>query len=177
MQRFAQSKAGRLLALLFVVGISIAIFLIPKDQADQLATYGYLGLFLISLLSYATVFLPAPATLFVFSMGAHFPALGVALAAGSGAAIGELSGYLAGYSGQPVIENLAMYKRMANWMERNGRLTVFALAAIPNPFFDLTGIAAGTLRMPVLKFLLFCWLGQMVKMFLIASLGGNLIVN
>lgn len=174
MQRLAQSKIWRALALLFVVGISVAIFLIPKEQANQLAAYGYPGLFLISLLSYATVFLPAPAALIVFSMGAHFPAWGVALAAGSGAALGELSGYLAGYGGQPVIENVGIYKRMVGWMQRNGRLTVFALAAIPNPFFDVTGIAAGALRMPVLKFLLFCWLGQMVKMFLIASLGSSL---
>jgi membrane protein YqaA with SNARE-associated domain len=175
MARLASNKVWRVLALLFVVGISVAIFLIPKEQADQLTAYGYPGLFLISLLSYATVLLPAPAALIVFSMGAHFPAWGVALAAGSGAALGELSGYLAGFGGQPVIQNVGIYKRMVNWMQRNGRLTVFALAAIPNPFFDITGIAAGALRMPVLKFLLFCWLGQMVKMFLIASAGAGLV--
>lgn len=175
MQRLAQSKIGRVLALLFVVGISVAIFLIPKDQTAQLAAYGYPGIFVVTLLSYATVFLPAPAALIVLSIGSQLPALYVAIAAGSGAAIGELSGYLAGYGGQPVIQNVGIYKRMANWMQRNGPLTVFALAAIPNPFFDVTGIAAGALRMPVLKFLLFCWLGQMVKMFLIASVGAGLI--
>jgi hypothetical protein len=29
--------------------------------------------------------------------------------------------------------------------------------------------------MPILKFLLFCWLGQMIKMFLIALAGAGLI--
>ncbi len=175
MARLAHSKVWRVLALLFVVAISVAIFLIPKEQANQLEGYGYPGLFLLSLLSYATVFLPAPAALIVFSMGAHLPALGVAVAAGSGAALGELSGYLAGFGGEPIIKNVGVYKRMVNWMQRNGPLTIFALAAIPNPFFDVTGIAAGALRVPVLRFLFFCWLGQMVKMFLISSAGAGLV--
>jgi membrane protein DedA with SNARE-associated domain len=59
-------------------------------------------------------------------------------------------------------------------MQRNGPLTIFALAAIPNPVVDLSGIAAGALRMPVYKFLLFCWLGQMTKMFVIAAAGAGL---
>ena len=37
-------------------------------------------------------------------MGAIFNPIGVAVAAGLGAAIGELSGYLAGFSGQGVVE-------------------------------------------------------------------------
>ncbi len=175
MARPAQSKIWRVFVLLFVVGLSVAIFLIPADQVERFGAYGYAGLFFLSLISYATVFLPAPAALIVFSMGAHLPALGVALAAGSGAAIGELSGYLAGFGGQPAIENTRIYQRMVAWMGHNGPLTVFVMAAIPSPFFDLAGIAAGALRMPILKFLLFCWLGQMSKMFLIALAGAGLI--
>ena len=175
MQRLAQSKVWRVFALLFVVGISIGIFLIPAEQVARFQGYGYAGLFLVSLIAYATVFIPAPDALIVFSMGAHLPPLGVALAAGSGAAIGELSGYLAGLGGQVVIENSPIYKAMVAWMNRNGPLTVFVAAAIPSPFFDLAGISAGALRMPVLKFLLFCWLGQLIKMFLIALAGSGLI--
>ena len=166
-------KVWRVLALLLVVAISVGIFLIPKERTAQLATYGYPGIFLVALIAYATIFLPAPAALIVLSMGAHLPPLGLALAAGSGAAIGELSGYLAGFGGQAVIENTTVYKRMVGWMQKYGGLAVFGFAAIPNPFFDLTGIAAGALRMPMAKFLLFCWLGQLVKMFIIASIGGG----
>lgn len=176
----AAPRPGRLtlwraLALLAVISLSVGIFLIPQDQAQRLGAFGYPGIFLLSILAYATIFLPAPAALIVFSMGAHFAPLGVALAAGSGAAIGELSGYLAGFGGQAAIENVRIYQRMVTWMRRNGPLTVFALAAIPNPFFDLTGIAAGALRMPVAKFLLFCWMGQLIKMSLFAFAGAGLI--
>jgi uncharacterized membrane protein YdjX (TVP38/TMEM64 family) len=95
------------------------------------------------------------------------------LAAGSGAALGELSGYLAGYSGQSVIRNNKTYLRLAEWIRRNGSLTVFLLAAIPNPVFDLGGIAAGASRMPVLKFLVWCWLGKTLRMYVVALAGAG----
>ncbi|MDA1330337.1 MAG: DedA family protein [Chloroflexi bacterium] len=162
-------------ALFAVVAISIAIVLLPEEQATQLERFGYPGIFLLSILSNATVLLPAPGLLVVFSMGARFAPLGIALAAGSGAAIGELSGYLAGFSGQAVIENVGMYKKMVTWMGRNGPLTVLLLAFLPNPFFDLTGIAAGALKMPIRQFLLWCWLGKIGKMLLVSLAGAGII--
>jgi uncharacterized membrane protein YdjX (TVP38/TMEM64 family) len=98
----------------------------------------------------------------------------VAVAAGSGAALGELSGYLAGFGGQAIIEDTCAYKRMVRWMERNGNLTVLLLAFLPNPLFDLTGIAAGALKMPVRNFLLWCWIGKIFKMLAIAYAGAGL---
>ncbi len=165
----------RFAALLVVIGLSVAIFLLPEAQAQALEGYGYTGLFLLSILSNATVLLPAPGLLIVFSMGARFPPLAIALAAGTGAAIGELSGYLAGFSGQAVIEDSSMYQRMVGWMRRNGSLTVLFLAFLPNPFFDLTGIAAGALKMPLKQFLLWCWLGKIGKMLLVALAGAGLV--
>jgi membrane protein YqaA with SNARE-associated domain len=162
-------------ALLLVVAVSVGILLLPEEQAQALESYGYLGIFFLSILANATVLLPAPGLLVVFSMGARFHPLGIALAAGSGAAIGELSGYLAGFSGQAVIEDTRMYGRMVEWMQRNGPLTVFVLAFLPNPFFDLTGIAAGALKMPLRKFVLWCWLGKIGKMLLVAMAGAGLI--
>lgn len=165
----------RLAALLVVIAISLAIFFLPEDQAKALENYGYSGIFILSLISNATVLLPAPGLLVVFSMGARFPPLAVALAAGTGAAIGELSGYLAGYGGQPVISDSSMYQRMVSWMQRNGSLTVLFLAFLPNPFFDLTGIAAGALKMPVRQFLIWCWFGKLGKMLLVALAGAGLL--
>jgi len=167
--------AYRVVALLVVIGISLAIFFLPEEQAKALENYGYTGIFLLSLISNATVLLPAPGLLVVFSMGARFPPVAVALAAGTGAAIGELSGYLAGYGGQPVISDTSMYQRMVAWMRRNGSLTVLFLAFLPNPFFDLTGIAAGALKMPLRQFLLWCWFGKLGKMLLVAMAGAGLL--
>jgi uncharacterized membrane protein YdjX (TVP38/TMEM64 family) len=154
---------ARWLSLLGVIAISILIFSL-RDRAEQLAIYGYPGIFLLSFLAYATVILPAPGIWIVFAMGAVFHPLGVAVAASSGAALGELSGYLAGFSGQAVVERAELYKRYSVWMQKNGPLTVFVLAALPNPFFDLAGIAAGALKMPIRRFLFWCWIGETVKM-------------
>ncbi|UCD41754.1 MAG: hypothetical protein JSV69_14490, partial [Chloroflexota bacterium] len=130
---------ARILALFVVVALSIFVFSI-RDQAEELAVYGYPGIFVLSFLAYATVLLPAPGVAVVFTMGSVFNPIGVALAAGTGAALGELSGYLAGFSGQAVVERVEIYERLTKWMKRNGSLTVLVLAAIPNPFFDLAGV-------------------------------------
>lgn len=165
---------ARVFALLIVIAISVFIFSI-RDEAEKLAVYGYPGIFLLSFLSYATVLLPAPGVAIVFTMGAVFHPLGVGLAAGVGAALGELSGYLAGFSGQAIVERADLYERMTRWMEKNGSLTVLLLAGIPNPFFDLAGVAAGALKMPVLKFLFWCWVGETIKMSAFAYLGASAI--
>ena len=58
----------------------------------------------LSILANGTVILPAPGVIFVFAMGAIFNPFWVAVAAGAGAALGELTGYLVGFSGQAVVE-------------------------------------------------------------------------
>jgi membrane protein DedA with SNARE-associated domain len=170
MNKETRTTILRVLAVLAVIGISVYIFSI-RDHVDQFAAWGYPGVFLIALLANATVFLPAPGVAVVFAMGSVFHPLGVALAAGVGGALGELTGYLAGFSGGAVVEKTAAYARIQPWVQKWGGWAVLVLAAIPNPFFDLAGIAAGTLKMPVWKFLLCCWVGQMIKMAAFAYAG------
>jgi membrane protein YqaA with SNARE-associated domain len=165
----------RILTFLIVAALSIGIYLL-RDKAQSLASLGYPGIFLLSILSNATVILPAPGLLFVFAMGAVFNPLGVALAAGAGSAIGELSGYLAGFSGQGVVERVELYDKLKDWMEVNKRwrdLAIVVLATIPNPLFDLAGMASGALRIPVTRFLFFCWIGKTIKMLLFAYAGAS----
>jgi uncharacterized membrane protein YdjX (TVP38/TMEM64 family) len=52
-------------------------------------------------------------------------------------------------------------------------LAILALAFIPNPFFDLAGVAAGTLKIPVFTFLLFTFIGKTFKMLLFAYAGAS----
>lgn len=163
-------QAARVLALVFVVGITVLIY-IYRDRAEELGRFGYPGIFVLSILANATIVLPAPGLAIVFSFGGVFSPIGVGLAAGAGATLGELSGYLAGFSGQAVIENRKLYDRLEGWMRRYGPATITVLAFLPLPFFDLAGVAAGALKMPVQNFLLWCLLGKVPKMLLIAYLG------
>lgn len=164
------TNALRVLALLAVIGITIYIFSI-RDRVEEFAKFGYPGIFLISLLANATVLLPAPGVAVIYAMGAIFNPLGVGLAAGTGGAIGELSGYLAGFSGQAVVERMEVYDRIKPWVDKYGGWAVLVLSAIPNPFFDVAGIAAGIAKMPVHTFLFFVWIGQIIKMTLFALAG------
>lgn len=170
-----RQKWLRVLVFCLVIAITIALYLL-RDRALQFAPYGYVGIFVLSILANATVILPAPGILLVFAMGAVFNPLGVALAAGAGAAIGELFGYLIGFSGQGIVENIDLYHRLLTWMETHrllSYLAIFLLAFIPNPLFDLAGVAAGTLKIPILSFLFFTFLGKTLKMLLLAYAGAS----
>jgi uncharacterized membrane protein YdjX (TVP38/TMEM64 family) len=160
----------RVLALLTVIGITVYIYSI-RDHAQDFAILGYPGAFIIALMANATVLLPAPGVAIIYAMGAILNPLGVGLAGGVGGALGELSGYLAGFSGQAVIENAKIYQRIQPWVQKYGGWAILILSAIPNPFFDLAGIAAGAIKMPMWKFLWFCMAGQIVKMTMFAYAG------
>ncbi len=154
---------SRILALSFAILLTV-ILVLNRDQVSKLEVIGYPGIFIASLLANATLIMPIPGVLLTASMGAIFNPFWVAIAAGSGASIGEITGYLAGFSGQAVIERQDIYDKMVRWMKRYGDLTILVLAFIPNPVFDVAGIAAGMLKMPLYRFLIWCWLGKTLKM-------------
>lgn len=164
----------RVLALLFVVGLSVGLYLL-RDQVQELSGFGYAGIFLVSLLSSATIILPVPGVLFASVMGAVFQPFWVAVAAATGATLGELSGYLAGFSGRGVVEKVAIYQKMESWMRRFGSVTVLVLAFVPNPVFDMAGMIAGAMKMKLWKFMWWCWLGKLGKMLLFAYGGYQII--
>lgn len=160
----------RVLALFVVVGITLYIYSI-RDRVEQFAGFGYPGIFLIALLANATILLPAPGVAVIYAMGAIFNPLGVGLAAGFGGTVGELSGYLAGFSGQAVVERMDIYNRIKPWVDKYGGWAILVLSAIPNPFFDVAGIAAGIAKMPLHTFLIFTLIGQLIKMTFFALSG------
>ena len=160
----------RVLTLLGVIVLTVYISSL-RDRVEQFASFGYPGIFLIALLANATILLPAPGVAIIYAMGAIFNPLGVGLAAGTGGAIGELSGYLAGFSGQAVVERTDVYNRFKPWIDKYGGWAILVLSAIPNPFFDIAGIAAGIAKMPVHVFLFFTWIGQLIKMTAFALAG------
>jgi membrane protein YqaA with SNARE-associated domain len=163
----------RLLTLVGVVALIVLLFIF-RDQVKKLQDYGYAGIFLISIAANATIIIPLPGVAFTTAMGAIFNPIGVAIAAGLGAAIGELTGYLAGFSGQAIVEKGDLYERLAKWMKEHQNLAygmVTLLAFIPNPLFDLAGMASGALKLPLWKFLIACAIGKIFKMLMFAYAG------
>lgn len=163
----------RFLTLVGVVALIAALFIF-REQVNKLEDYGYIGIFLISIAANATIIIPLPGVAFTTAMGAIFNPFGVAVAAGLGAALGELTGYMTGFSGQGVAERIALYNRLTTWMIAHQNLTygvILLLAFIPNPLFDLAGMASGALRLPIWKFLIASAIGKILKMLMFAYAG------
>ncbi len=158
-----------LLAVLLVVVITAVLFLY-RDRVAELGHYGYLGAFVVSLVSNATIILPTPSFLILFALGATFNPFLVGLAGATGGAMGEMTGYILGYSGRGVVQNRRLYDRSAQWLKKWGTLTIFIFAATPLPF-DVVGMVAGVLRYPFWKFFLACWFGKVLKYGSIALAG------
>lgn len=171
----AARKPGRLLrilVLLLVIALSAGIALYG-DRLSGLGAYGYPGLFILNALASATLILPAPGLALAFGAGASLEPWLVGLAVGAGSTFGELTGYLAGFSGRGVIEDQALYNRVRKWMDRHGLWVIFLLALVPNPLFDLAGITAGVTKIPVWKFLAAAGVGKVIKATLVAFAGAE----
>ncbi len=167
-----KQKLGPLAGLLVVVGIMAGIsFLYIKNPLifHKLQGYGYLGAFIISLILNATVILPISNMAFIISLGATLPSpYFVGLAGGIGAAIGEMTGYLAGRSGRGLLAKSRMYNRLEAWVKRRGWIAVFILSIFPFAF-DIVGITAGAMRMPAWRFFLATWGGRTISYTFVAK--------
>jgi uncharacterized membrane protein YdjX (TVP38/TMEM64 family) len=164
------STLGRVIGLVFVFCLTVGIAL-NRDRMQDFETLGYIGAFLAMLLSNATLILPAPGLIIVFALGSSLNPILVGLAGAVGATLGEITGYITGLSGVTVMEHTTMADRIRGWMNHNGPLTIFALSVVPNPFFDLAGVMAGAVRMPLFRFLMFAFLGKSIQSVCIALAG------
>lgn len=160
----------QILALILVIAFSFFI-VFNREKIAALQTYSYLGVFLVSLITCSSILVPVPGWVLIAAMGTALnPAL-VGIISGIGGTIGEMTGYLLGYGGRLIMDNFNTYPRMVEWMKKWGGITIFVLALIPNPAFDLAGATAGSLRFPVWKFLLYGALGRIPKHILFAYTG------
>lgn len=169
-----------LLSLFGTIMLTIALVLLPLDVASW-GALGYLGAFMLTLLSSATVLVPSVALGAALKFGAAStlnPIL-VGLVSGIAAGLGESTGYLAGRSGAELahIQDRPTYRRIAAWVERRGTLTVFVLAAIPLPLIDLAGLAAGAMGMSFVRFEIACLAGKITRFVPVALLGHWLRLN
>ncbi|MBI4219769.1 MAG: VTT domain-containing protein [Chloroflexi bacterium] len=176
--RLQQVTAIALLAS-WTIGSVIAGRYLEIDDSIA-ARYGYVALFIVCAAGSLTLFLPVPGLALVFAAGPHLnPAL-AALAASTGMTVGMLPSYVAGTKGivgfrdrlagaSPVIRRALV--RTEKWMGKIGATTSFAVAAIPNPIFDVAGLLAGSLRMPLWRFALGTFGGKAVQAFVVAVAG------
>jgi membrane protein YqaA with SNARE-associated domain len=167
--------------LIFVVVLMTVFafaFFYFQVEVSRLKDYGYVGVFIISFIGAASMILPTPALASVVGGGAilnsylGIPAfVYVGVVAGLAEALGEFTGYAAGYGSRIVIQERPEYKRVQGWMERHGVITMFVMSVIPNPLFDVAGAAAGIVRMPLGRFFLAVLAGKIIKDTYMAAVG------
>lgn len=160
-----------LLTLVIIVGLTVMLHLTygrHPERLIELRNYAYGGAFLISLIGNATILFPGAVLVILSNLGILlYGSIGlsgpiiVGLVGGLGAAIGESTGFIAGYSGRELVTGRKIYGQIEGWVRRWGSLAIFLFSLVPL-VFDLVGIVAGVLRFPFWKFVIFCGLGRTI---------------
>jgi membrane protein YqaA with SNARE-associated domain len=161
-----------------LIGMTVALVVAYTVGGPKLvARFGYIGVFMFAVIGSASMFIPVPGAAAGITLGLllepipHMPlpqpiVVGIVVAAGS--AIGELTGYSTGVGGRAVIGNSRLGKALVGLMRRHGTLTVFCVAAVPNPFIDVGGIAAGVAGMKMQRFIVVMFVGKCVNYITVA---------
>jgi uncharacterized membrane protein YdjX (TVP38/TMEM64 family) len=169
-------KTRTLQIAVLIVTVAISVFIIInqdviREEYQNFQNYGYLGAFIIGLITSASLVLPVPGWFLIAAIGVVLNPYLVGLAAAFGSTIGEMTGYGLGFGGRIAVEKVPKYDTVVGWMRRWGSPTIFILSLIPNPIFDIAGIAAGALKFPLWKFLLWGLLGRIPKCIFYAFTG------
>mgnify|MGYP001594842456 CR=1 FL=1 len=183
-ERWSWWRLALLIALL--VGISVAIvFLLRfvegflKRPLEGFALYAYAIVFGVTLLSSATIILPAPGVVVVIAAASRWNPAWVAVAASLGSTLGEITAYYAGVWGSKAVlrrsRESGYLSKARRWMGRYGLFAVTFVSFVPFMAFDLVGILVGALRIPLWKFLLAVYAGRLPRAFIEAYTGGGLL--
>lgn len=168
-------------AFLPVVAMTVAVIVFRNDfdklrTTEGLEPLGYAGILLANVIGSGSFVLPVPGIATVIIGATIWNPFFVAVVGGTGSTIGEIAAYLAGAGSYGVVRRVAgrnrwyvtWYARIKGWIEARGMITIFLFAATPNPFFDVAGFAAGSMKYPISRFVAACWLGKMVKYAVVA---------
>ncbi len=166
LEGLASTWRGRLAILGVVIVISATAYLL--NDYISWTTFSYPAVAGSVLLASGGLVIPVPALAITCTTSTFLNPAAVAIIAGLAGTLGELTGYFLGYSGSGVLERRRFYHRIEGWMRKRGWLILFLISAVPNPLFDIAGIAAGALRYPLWRYLVFVGLGKLVKFFIIA---------
>lgn len=152
-------------ALVALINVGL-YFLLPPDLLERLGAFGPLSAFLSAALANATVIVPVPYYPLLIRLGQTFNPVEVALFAAAGSVLGELVAYWVGRSGRQAVEQTRFYTWVQGQLQHPWRapLVLFALSAPPNPFFDVAGLLAGALGVPLWIYITATFLGRIIRM-------------
>ncbi len=173
----AERRENRLVAAFqlggaLVISLAVVVLLIRYASfVDRLGDWGYVGVFLLQLINSATVVLfPVPGHAVIFAVSGTLNPLLIGLFGAAGAALGEITAYMAGRGGSSMVDESRWYKRLESMGTRWRGWAIFIFAASPLPF-DIAGVWAGAIRYPLRRFLLIVAAGKLILVTAIAIAG------
>lgn len=173
----AQRRENRLVAALqlggaIVVSLAVIVLLIRYASfVEGFGDWGYAGVFLFQLINSATVVLfPVPGHAVIFAVSGTLNPFLIGVFGAAGAALGEITAYMAGRGGSSLVDESRWYKRLETMGERWRGWAIFVFAATPLPF-DFAGVWAGAIRYPLGRFLLIVVAGKLILVTAIAIAG------
>lgn len=163
---------GLVTALVFgsLVALLLQEQILDLASPRAVAHLGYAAVFLVSVIGSATVVIPLPTGFVTVVGGALLSPWLVGLVAGVGCALGELTGYVLGRSVPPTTHK-RLHRSLQRLMQYHAGVVLLLLAVVPNPLFDIAGMWAGYLRLPLWRFLVIVGLGKTVKSTAFALVG------
>ena len=153
-----------------------------EELMATLINMGPIGFFFASIIANASIILPIPIDLAVFVFAPVYASTGNVLGplilgviVGTGASIGELSGYFLGLVGMKSYEKMKKSEidnihKLKEKISDKGIPIIAFFAFTPLPF-DAVGIAAGLIKYPMKKFFVGCWIGKVPRYIIIAYAG------
>ncbi|MEO6196947.1 MAG: VTT domain-containing protein, partial [Dehalococcoidia bacterium] len=164
---------------LFAGSVATAFILLDLGEDDlRSGTLGYAILWIISLLRASSVLLPIPGSGLTVAAGAIMDPLwgipvpiAVGVTAGTAESIGEFTGYYAGINGGKLMEGRPLYEKVSAWIKKAPFPTMFVMAFMPSPVFDVAGLAAGAARVPIRIFYPAILLGKIGRGIIMAAAG------
>lgn len=182
-RRFGGPERFLVVGLGLIVVLGVVVLLQPElvaalnrrlEGAQSLAVqYGLIGVFLAMLIGNLTIVIVLPATIVPFVVAAAGASIfWVGVASGSGAFLGEFSGYLLGWAGSRLVANRypeahAMLKEIAARRPRAIPVLLFLFSLLPLPD-DVLFIPLGLIRYPWWKLALPAGLGKIIAGWVIA---------
>ena len=153
--------------ILSVIGLAVVLIVMVcafvfKQQIEQYAMTGYIGVLIACFAATATILLPAPGILVVIQYAQFLNPIIVVSLGAIGKSLGEMIGYLLGYSGNQ-IANINTEKKFFIWLNKKPLVAVFLFSLIPLPIFDVIGVCAGISKIHPVKFWIACFLGKLIK--------------
>lgn len=142
--------------------------------SQLLLQYSYFGVFLISFIGAASIIVPIPYTLIIFtlSLSGQWNSTLLIIAGGLGSALGELTGYALGYFGRRIISEERQKKMtyLVRLFDRYGPLAIFVFALTPLPD-DLLFIPLGIMKYKLYKAFIPSLIGKLLMVFIIVNSG------